>query len=86
MEQKHFDANIYLIFLIVLQIGSYGGNLRFTISYLSRPIERPVYSADVRLKVSLTFISTINVRVNINTILSCFFVVLTKIYDALSSF
>ena len=53
----------------MLQIGSYGGNLRFTISYLSRPIERPIYSADVILKVSPNFTSTINVKVNVNTIL-----------------
>ena len=88
MEQKHVDVNINLIFIewsIMLQIGSYGGNLRFTISYLSRPIERPVYSADVILKVSPNFTSTINVKVNINTILWYFFVVLTKIYEGPSS-
>ena len=44
-----------------------------------------MYSADVILKVSFNFVSSVNVRVNINTILSYFFVVLTKIYDGLSS-
>ena len=81
------DAEIYLIFIekinIILQIGSYGGNLRFTISYLSRPIERPVYSADVILKVSLNFTSTINIRANINTILSCFLWFFQRFYEDL---
>lgn len=31
------------------KVASYGGNLRYTISYLSRPIDKPLYGADVVL-------------------------------------